>query len=471
MKTALRTSLFLLVGGLFLVSCTHRPRVTAISGVVNSYAAVEGIECATLTVDRSDGFYPDQLVLVIQMQGATINQSNTKHYGRVGSWGGVGTAEYARIDEVDGQKIHLENRLLHRYQIDGSVQIVSVAEYKNVLVEGPVHALPWNGRVGGVVAIHAVESLRLSADIDASAQGFRGGKTIEQKRVPYQYIGTFVGHDRDALGMKGESSARLGRRDGRLGRGAPANGGGGGNNHNAGGGGGAHIGAGGNGGYAYPHSRYAGDRKVAQGLGGHPARLRGRLLMGGGGGAGHSNNKTGSDGGHGGGIVIVKAKKIIGEGGAIRAGGEDSETAAYDGAGGAGAGGSVWLSTLRHDGSEILLDATGGTGGNTANDVEQQHVGAGGGGGGGRIWLSDVTLERRSGAYRTGFAILLKGGSGGRTIRGTNDGTTDGGHGFASKTFPIPIGTATCDERDDDDDDFIDTRIEQGESIESMEID
>ena len=191
----------------------------------------------------------------------------------------------------------------------------------------------------------------------------------------------------------------------------------------------------------------------------------------GGNGARGGDGGIGGDGGHGGGVVIVKPKKIIGEGGAIRAGGEDSETAAYDGAGGAGAGGSVWLSTLRHDGSEILLDATGGTGGNTANDVEQQHVGAGGGGGGGRIWLSDVTLERRSGAYRTGFAILLKGGSGGRTIRGTNDGTTDGGHGFASKTFPIPIGTATCDERDDDDDDFIDTRIEQGESIESMEID
>lgn len=464
-----RHLLVLLCTGAFLASCYHHRPPTDISGVINHYAAVKSIDCATLAVDDAPGFHPEQKVLVIQMQGAEIDRTNTRRFGSLLSLGGAGTAEYARIADVDRGTITLERKLLNRYDVDGAVQIVSVPEYRNARVSGPVHARAWNGRTGGVLVLHVEGRLVLDGDIVASEQGFRGGTTVEQTQVPFYYVGDFVGTDRQALGMKGEGVARPSRGDGTFGRGAAANAGGGGNNHNAGGGGGANVGCGGNGGYAYPHSRYSGDREIAQGLGGNELRVRGRLLMGGGGGAGHSNNRTGSDGGNGGGIIIVRAGTIVGQGGAIRSTGGDTETAAYDGAGGAGAGGSIWVHADAQEGGRILLDARGGDGGNTANDVERRHVGAGGGGGGGRVWMSVGRQHDRPDArpFAPGLLPNVSGGTGGITILGSNDGTTDGCAGLVAPTWPIPHGVERCRDRDgdgdDDDDDDSNGRGTDGE--------
>src|SRR4051812_15546124 len=69
-----------------------------ISGTVNAYAAVQSYisnaSSATLVVDASGSFQVNDLALIIQMQGAVIDTSNTANYGRLLSISSAGNYEY-----------------------------------------------------------------------------------------------------------------------------------------------------------------------------------------------------------------------------------------------------------------------------------------------------------------------------------------------------------------------------------------
>lgn len=240
-------------------------------------------------------------------------------------------------------------------------------------------------------------------------------------------------------------------------KGAPANGGGGGNNHNAGGGGGCNVGStaltytgkgipsvtynsnwnlelagmggssspgGGRGGYSGSTSdqnentlgpnqvAWGGDyRRKEGGLGGHPIQQENtRIFLGGGGGAGDQNNSQGGGGGRGGGITFLKLYGSISGSGSIEANGANginanpngqtaiqASTQKYgnDGAGGAGGGGSVYISNTNTIPNNITLSANGGNGGNQqlsvgllATSPTNEADGPGGGGGGGYISIS-----------------------------------------------------------------------------------
>ena len=243
-------------------------------------------------------------------------------------------------------------------------------------------------------------------------------------------------------------------------KGAPANCGGGGNNHNAGGGGGSNVGSttltytgkgipsityntnwnlelagmggsnspgGGRGGYSGSTSdqnentlgpnqmAWSGDyRRKEGGLGGHPVQQDNtRIFVGGGGGAGDQNNSQGGGGGRGGGITFLKLYGSISGAGTIEANGANgvnanpngqiavqASTQKYgnDGAGGAGGGGSVYISNTNPIPNSITLSANGGNGGNQqlsaglfATSPTNEADGPGGGGCGGYISISSGT--------------------------------------------------------------------------------
>ncbi|MGE3800034.1 MAG: hypothetical protein AB7H80_03360 [Candidatus Kapaibacterium sp.] len=446
MSTYYRFALPFLLLLLGLSACTHRyePQ-TSISGVVNHYAAVlDKVECG-FVVDDTEGWKRGDLVLVIQMQGARIENSNTSRYGTVVNYGSAGLYEFNRVSHVDGSTIWLENNLVNTYMLSGNVQLVLVPEYNDVTVSGDLTSRPWNGRKGGVVAISASGKVTLAADIDASASGFRGGVVHEQVSIVPNYEGDYVSNNREKHSEKGESIYDFGLDAWTLGRGAPANGGGGGGNHNGGGGGGANSGCGGNGGYSYQHPRYSGDYKVAQGLGGHALDNTGRiqrLFLGGGGGAGHTNNSTSSDGGNGGGIILIRASQVVCNGHTIRSRGEDAKRSKYDGGSGGGAGGTVALLVQRIS-EGINIDVSGGNGGDSYNDVEHKDVGTGGGGGGGTVRVSG------NGDSLRGVQVLLDGGKNGKTIRGSDYGATPGCSGQITRDFNVPHGVEQCNGEDD----------------------
>ncbi len=485
--------------------------VTSLNALVNSYTVLNANASAgqTLITVASNtmvgGFFqgvltPGDLIMIIQMQGATLNvdtypaseyvSSNGQFWGpyttpqghindwnqHIPLWGEItnyhnaGKFELAEVKSVSGANtISLMCPLTNNYTISGHVQVVRIPRFINLTLNANTSVVPslWNGNTGGVVAVEVDGNLLLnsSAKISASGSGFRGGATEDQTLGSppgnVNDIGFCASHVATQGAEKGESIAGFYTEYdaiySRYCKSAAANGGGGGNNHNAGGGGGCNVGnvalpytgkgvpnptynvnwnlelagmggsispGGGRGGYSGatvnqnentvgPNSTaWGGDyRRKEGGLGGHPlTQDNTRLFAGGGGGAGDQNNAQGGNGGRGGGIAYLRVYGSISGNGTVEAHGENgvnanpngqtapqASTQKYgnDGAGGAGGGGSIYISNASAIPNTITLQANGGNGGNQvisfgafASSPSMEADGPGGGGGGGYISIS-----------------------------------------------------------------------------------
>ena len=245
--------------------------ITAAATVVNVYAQlslaavdpVAGDRTITVT-DVNSNFLSavskNDLLLIVQMAGATIDTSDTAAYGAftVPNLGSAGRYEFVGVEGVLSGVITLSCRLKNGYSRNGKTQVIRVPQYTTLtidsaasIVAGPDPLVGWNGVTGGVVAVHAQSTVTVNGSIDASARGFRGGAVDNTTSDPTT-AGLFSSAAATDGAEKGEGIAGYGieyddpttptKLYGRYGRGAPANGGGGGNAHNAGGGGGANAG-------------------------------------------------------------------------------------------------------------------------------------------------------------------------------------------------------------------------------------
>jgi fimbrial isopeptide formation D2 family protein len=250
------------------------------------------------------------LLLIIQMQDADIDYSDTAQYGSgSASNNGSGSTSINQTglyefvvaqNNVDsaGGTIQIRGAATNGGLINGyrqepaditshgrrTYQVVRVPQYlsTNLTLTGVIRSPgPWNGSSGGIVALDVANTLTLDGTIEVQDKGFRGGggttntdtypdKEDEAYRtdgdVPrggvkgegiagtplFVFDGTtttntsFDGYPRL---KSGDTYTTIGNTEGgSRARGAPGNAGGGGNQHNAGGGGGGNGGAGGNGG-------------------------------------------------------------------------------------------------------------------------------------------------------------------------------------------------------------------------------
>lgn len=384
MHTVLKTIAFL---GLALPLFSQ----AQISGIVNDYTAVIAIEpCAgKITVDNAAAFTAGDLVVLIQIKGATINTSNSGSFGNIEEMNGAGLYEKNEILSVIGNDVYLKKELLNAYDPMNFVQLIRYTKYDNAEIVGTLKAKPWDGQSGGILVLEA-NNIDLEANIDVSGLGYRGAEKMEvnsncsflTNADAYHYsISDWKGSP------KGEGISVLvsGKEHG---RGAQANGGGGGNDHNSGGGGGGNVSAGGSGGNQNVGG--FGCDGENPGKGGKACPIEsGRIYLGGGGGAGHFDDTgAGSSGANGGGIAIVIAESIHGNGFSILANGLTPPIAEGDGAGGGGAGGTVILASTTLSG-DLKVEIKGGDGG-SVNNTSNRCDGAGGGGSGGRL-LTNLT--------------------------------------------------------------------------------
>lgn len=426
-----------------------------ISGVINSYypgTANASAGATTISVGPGQGagqsIQSGDLLLVIQMQDATIDSSNTSAYGSGGTNGSgytdpgnSGRYEFvvaaSGVDYAAGGTLSITgagtgNSLLYSYtNANGSTtsgqrrfQVVLVPAYLNADLTGDLSASPWNGATGGVFALEVVNSLSFNGyAINVNEAGFRGGGgrqlggSSSTANTDYRNRST-----RNAHGSKGEGIAGTpryvffggavvntnppagdGYPSGSQARGAPGNAGGGGsdghpsaNDENSGGGGGGNGGAGGQGGYSWRSALDVGGRGGAA----FAEVAPGRLVLGGGGGAGTTNNGTGtpgsgaaSSGAAGGGVVILRLGGVGGTG-SVSANGGTSLDVLNDSTGGGGAGGSiVAVSPDLTAFNALTFSAIGGNGGlawplQPPGGYPGERHGPGGGGGGGVIYLS-----------------------------------------------------------------------------------
>jgi uncharacterized repeat protein (TIGR01451 family) len=389
------------------------------------------------------------LLLVIQMQDATINVVNGGTYGN-GSTGqgftalnSAGDYEFVTATSASGGGGSVSiagsgsgGGLVFAYHASAATatagqstyQVIVVPQYTSATLSSGLTASAWNGTTGGVLALDISGTLTLnSATVAVDGLGFRGGAGMQLNggvggadtdyihAAPAAYTGV-AENGVDAVKGEGIAGTPLwvesggtyvktttgypsgtAGTDGSSARGAPGNGGGGGtdadqtgNTENAGGGGGGNGGAGGFGGDSWDTNLSVG------GEGGtvFPATVT-RVAMGGGGGAGTRNNSDGdtqaSGGATGGGIIIVRANLLTGTATLTANGINSYNGTANDAGGGGGAGGSIVVLSATGGESGLTLNANGGTGGDAwaseAYTLGNRH-GPGGGGGGGAVFVS-----------------------------------------------------------------------------------
>ncbi|GAA4038014.1 hypothetical protein GCM10022281_18380 [Sphingomonas rosea] len=456
--------------------------VTGLSGIVNTYypgTASAAAGATSLSLGAATGaatpIAVGDLLLVIQMQDAAIDTTNTTTYGTT-TLNNSGRFEFVRAASavpLTGGTLTIAGGtgagLAYAYTNAAFAtagqrrfQVVRVPQYADLTLGGTVTATEWNGTSGGVVALDVAGTLNLNGGtISVSGLGFRGGAGRALAggtgtNTDYRTLASATLNASKGEGIAGtprflnDNGALLdtgveGYANGSYGRGAPATGGGGGtdgnpaaNDQNTGGGGGAGYGGGGLGGYAWCSTQPVGCPQTG-GLGGRgvTSLAVNRLIMGGGGGAGTTNNATGtpangfaSSGADGGGIVIVRADKLRGAGTINASGASANNSVLNDSSGGGGAGGSVLFSALDATGASVTIDASGGNGGsNTGGGAAH---GPGGGGGGGFV------------ASSFALSANVAGGSAGTTVNGGSFGSSygalggNGGAGATIVTSAIP---------------------------------
>jgi uncharacterized repeat protein (TIGR01451 family) len=323
-----------------------------LAGVINTYfppsaAGALAAGATTVKLGASSGSTKPigvgDLLLIMQMQDALINSSNTGAYGD-GSAGdpatgstnlqNTGLFEYVTATSavpVGGGTLTFQGTaanggLLNSYAEAAYVagtsgqqtfQIIRVPQYSSATLSSGLVPLAWNGSVGGVLALDVANQLTLGGTVAADGLGFRGGGGRilaggAGADTDYRTLSSVATNASKGEGIAGTpfylapatftttttatSTGVEGLPNGSYSRGAPGNAGGGGtdgdpaaNDFNSGGGAGGNGGAGGLGGYGW--NSYSSLNTTDGGFGGSafPATT-GAIVMGGGGGAGTTNN-------------------------------------------------------------------------------------------------------------------------------------------------------------------------------------
>jgi uncharacterized repeat protein (TIGR01451 family) len=450
---------FVAVATVQAVACGSASQATAgnnLTGILNTYypgtanvaAGATKIPVGTAT-GAGAAIAAGSLLLVVQMQDASIDVSNTVAYGNgytgqgftalnsagdyefVTATGPInaGSVPIAGAGAGGGLVFAYHSAAKSNNAGQSTYQVVVVPQYTTASFNSttPPSALSWNGSTGGVLVLDTSSTLTLNgATVSVSGLGFRGGAGMQLQggvggnntdyfhAAPAAYTGA-VENGVDAVKGEGIAGTPLwvesagsylktntdypsgGAADGSSARGAPGNAGAGGtdgdptnNDQNAGGGGGSNGGSGGFGGNSWNSNLSVG----GEGGTSFPATIN-RVAMGGGGGAGTRNNSDGdtqaSAGAAGGGIIIIRTFALSGTASFTANGVSAYNGTANDAGGGGGAGGSIVVLSANGGEGGLTLQANGGNGGDAwaseAFSLGNRH-GPGGGGSGGIVLVS-----------------------------------------------------------------------------------
>ena len=469
-----------------------------LTGVLNTYypgSASVAAGATSITVGAATGagsaIAAGNLLLVIQMQDASINDSNTIAYGNgytgqgftalnsAGDYEFVtaqsavpatgGTLTISGAGSGGGLVFAYHHAAASATAGQSTYQVIVVPQYTTASFNAttPPTALAWNGSTGGVLALDTSSTLTLNgATVAVDGLGFRGGAGMQltggggantdyRQPSPATYTGA-AGGEAGWDAPKGEGIAGTPEwvetggsflhtntgypsgtagTDGSMARGAPGNAGGGGTDADpqAASPGGNDQNDGGGGGGNGGAGGFGGDSwSTNLSLGGEggtafPATIN-RIAMGGGGGAGTRNNSDGDNQASGGATGGgIIIIRTYGLSGTATLTANGSS--AYNGtANDAGGGGGA-------GGSIVILSANGGEGGLTLQAN---------GGSGGDAWASEpFSLGNRHGpgGGGGGGVVLVSGAPASISVSGGTNGLTEN-PGVAYGSTPGAAGTS-----------------------------
>lgn len=275
-------------GALFFVFLTlvhtvlSQQNCTFGASVVHLNQYYEGIEglfgSSSITIDMNStlpSILSNSVVMIIQMQGGIIDNSDTISYGdgTSGSGSRKNDAGFYEFNIVESLSILsgtiftliLRFPLENSYLSDGnsSFQVLTVPLCDQVsFSDTDVQSIPWNGKTGGVISLLAFGTIEFGDSvISASSHGFRGAPDYDSPLtqdppVPTTFYASTI-METARTGFKGEGYIGFPTIDNittnypssmDCASGAPGNAGGGGNSIDSGGGGGGNGGKGGKGG-------------------------------------------------------------------------------------------------------------------------------------------------------------------------------------------------------------------------------
>lgn len=161
-------------------------RIDSGSRIVNRYArltADAAVGASELSVSDIKGFAAGDLVLVHQSTGiAAPDSGNQKPVSLAG--GQVGRIEYARVASVSPGVLRLSAPLLYAHPGNLS-QVVWVPEYTDLDVRSgaTLRAAPWEGGLGGILAVRVSGRLRNDGLITVDGTGFPLAVAVERGRA------------------------------------------------------------------------------------------------------------------------------------------------------------------------------------------------------------------------------------------------------------------------------------------------
>lgn len=248
--------------------------VNAANKIVNEYTslftdAAAGATTISVTASGlntnnrfSSNLAPGDLIMIIQMQGAsilgqpdnsdpTVSNPNDATWGSITAYNNCGNYELCQVSSVpNATSITINCGLTNDYTAVGKVQVVRIPRYNTLTISAPgvLTCQAWNGSTGGILAVevYGTTTITSGGKVNVTGKGFRGGAlyvtTNNRTQTPW-----YSSSSTNISANKGEGIAGYDAdytpSGGKFCRGAAANAGGAGNVWNAGGGGGANAGA------------------------------------------------------------------------------------------------------------------------------------------------------------------------------------------------------------------------------------
>ena len=161
--------------------------ISALNTIVNEFTSLTSNASAgstTIAVSSSSlnansrfsgSLSAGDLILIIQMQGASISTSDNSSYGNINNYNHCGKYEYAKVSSVpNSTSIILANSLVNSYSSSGKVQVVHVPRYTDLTINSgaSITTDAWDGTMGGIVAVEVVNNVILNASYILSTVKF-----------------------------------------------------------------------------------------------------------------------------------------------------------------------------------------------------------------------------------------------------------------------------------------------------------
>ena len=145
-----------------------------LSGHVNHYDQVIGINGCSLEVDSTNNFDIGDLVLLIQMKGGTMKHDNDSSYGELTEFGSAGLHEVNEVLYVEGNFIYLKHQISKPFEAENCLQVVGFHPSSSATIDQAT-VRPWNGKKGGVLFVSVPDNITVNGNINANGAGYRGG--------------------------------------------------------------------------------------------------------------------------------------------------------------------------------------------------------------------------------------------------------------------------------------------------------